>query len=281
MTRVERAGLTLIRTVLGARLAGRIAAGYRRGARRRAETIGYVWSTRGRASRRHLEALRGRYAGERCFIIGNGPSLALTDLAPLRDEFTFALNRGYLLYERLGRPSTFLVAVNRHVIDQFGKEIVTAAGDTFVSWHSRDLLERTADVTYIRSTEGPRFSSDVANDGVWEGATVTYVALQLAFHMGFRQVVLIGVDHAFATAGPPHTLIVSEGPDPNHFDSSYFGKGVRWQLPDLETSEIAYRLARDRFERDGRSIVDATIGGKLRIFERVDYSQVTGGARSS
>ncbi len=41
---------------------------------------------------------------------------------------------------------------------------------------------------------GPKFASD-ARGRLWEGATVTYVALQLAYHMGFEQVILIGVDH--------------------------------------------------------------------------------------
>jgi hypothetical protein len=116
----------------------------------------------------------------------------------------------------------------------------------------------------------PGFYTDVTN-GVWAGATVTYVAMQLAYHMGFETVVLIGVDHSFATKGRPHAVVVSEGDDPNHFDPKYFGKGFRWQLPDLETSEVAYRMAKAQFERDGRRIVDATIGGKLQVFPKVDY----------
>jgi hypothetical protein len=95
--------------------------------------------------------------------------------------------------------------------------------------------------------------------------------MQLAFHMGFEQVILVGVDHSFVTQGKPHTEVVSQGDDPNHFSPDYFGKGFRWQLPDLETSEIAYRLARKTFESSGREILDATIGGKLTIFPKVDY----------
>jgi len=38
-----------------------------------------------------------------------------------------------------------------------------------------------------------------------------FVALQLAFHMGFRQVVLIGVDHNYTTTGKPNTTVTSEG----------------------------------------------------------------------
>ena len=106
---------------------------------------------------------------------------------------------------------------------------------------------------------------------LWPGATVTYVAMQLAYHLGFRQVILVGVDHSFTTQGRPHEAVVSHGDDPNHFSPQYFGKGFRWQLPDLETSEIAYRLARRAFEADGREILDATVGGRLTVFPKVEY----------
>jgi len=84
----------------------------------------------------------------------------------------------------------------------------------------------------------------------------------------------VGVDHSFTTQGKPHAEIVSQGDDPNHFSPIYFGKGFKWHLPDLGTSEIAFRLARQAFEADGREIVDATIGGKLTIFPKVDYSSL-------
>jgi hypothetical protein len=79
------------------------------------------------------------------------------------------------------------------------------------------------------------------------------------------------VDHSFATKGKPNTTVVSQGDDPNHFHPGYFGKGFRWQLPDLDTSEVAYGMARQAYESAGRQVIDATVGGHLRIFPRVDY----------
>ncbi len=107
-------------------------------------------------------------------------------------------------------------------------------------------------------------------------ATVTNVALQLAYHMGVQQAILIGVDHNFVSKGPANATVVSEGDDPNHFSPAYFGKGFRWQPPDLETSEIGYRLARRAYEQAGRQVLDATIGGKLTIFEKVAYDLLFG-----
>ncbi len=117
------------------------------------------------------------------------------------------------------------------------------------------------------------FSGD-ATGRMFEGFTVTYVCLQLAYFMGFSEAILIGVDHNFVTKGPANTTVTSEGDDPNHFSGKYFGKGFRWQLPDLEGSERAYRMAKAAYEADGRQVLDATVGGKLTIFEKVEFESL-------
>ena len=135
-------------------------------------------------------------------------------------------------------------------------------------------LEGSEIPTFLYTTyESPGFARD-ARGRLWEGATVTYVALQLAFHMGFQQVFLVGVDHHFTTQGQANKTVVSEGDDPNHFSPAYFGRGFRWQLPDLETSEIAYIMARNAYHEAGREVIDATVGGYLHVFPKVDYASL-------
>jgi len=141
----------------------------------------------------------------------------------------------------------------------------------FVSWRARKWLTPDDHLNFLFTTyTGPTFQRNL-NARLWESATVTYVALQTAFYLGFETVILIGVDHSFVTQGKPNTTIVSEGDDPNHFAPGYFGKGFRWQLPDLDTSELGYHYARRAYEQAGRKVLDATVGGKLTVFEKVDY----------
>lgn len=242
-----------------------------------AATAGW-WDPRVWKSLARAERWRDAHAGERCFILGNGPSLADTDLSRLRGEFTFGLNRIYLMFGDLGFTTTFLVAINRLVVEQCGGEIGALPMPKFISWDCRNLLPFTRDTVFIRRRSGLGFSPDVAA-GYWEGSTVTYAALQIAFHMGFTDVVLVGVDHSFTTQGPAHEEVVSTGDDPNHFDPEYFGRGFRWQLPDLETSELAYRLADHHYRLAGRRIVDATVGGKLDVFPKVDFDRITTSSR--
>jgi hypothetical protein len=89
--------------------------------------------------------------------------------------------------------------------------------------------------------------------------------------MGFSEVILIGVDHSFDTKGKANLTVISDGDDPNHFSPVYFGKGFKWQLPDLETSETAFRLANENYTRADRMVLDATVGGMLNVFPKVDY----------
>jgi hypothetical protein len=225
-----------------------------------------------RESMARLAKLKNIHAGQRAFIIGNGPSLKQTDLGRLKGEITFGLNRIYLMFPQLGFSSTYFVSVNDLVIQQCVNDISTLPMPKFLSWRSHRFFPAgPLPAAFLYTTyDNPAFARDVGHR-VWESATVTYVALQLAFHMGFEQVILVGVDHNSNVPGKANTTIVSQGDDPNHFDPTYFGKGFRWQLPDFETSEIGYRLARQAYESVGRQVLDATIGGKLTIFPKVDY----------
>ena len=231
-----------------------------------------------RESMSRLGALRGSRKGQRAFIVGNGPSLRSMDLSLLRNDFTFGLNRIYLAFPSLGFETTCLVAVNDLVVEQCIREMQALAIPRFFSWRSRRFVpvgtHGSQLPTFLYTTyESPGFAMD-ARGRLWEGATVTYVALQLAFHMGFQQVILIGVDHHFTTQGTANMTIVSDGDDPNHFSPGYFGKGFRWQLPDLQTSEAAYTMARNAFVRSGREVLDATVGGRLTIFPKVDFGSL-------
>lgn len=228
----------------------------------------------GRRSAVYISQFKEKYVGERCVIIGNGPSLTEMDLSLVKDEYTFGLNRIYLMFDRLGFSTTFYVACNLLVLEQCAEEIQELKCPKFLSNRGRKFIDKESELSFFNIRRHPFFSKDIPDRGVWEGATVTYVALQLAFYMGFQEVILIGVDHHFESAGNPHSEVVSTGDDKDHFDPSYFGKGFRWQLPDLETSEIAYKIAKDAFETAGRRVLNATVGGKLDVFPRIDYHKL-------
>ena len=232
-------------------------------------------SRRRRKSVARIKLFQNKHQSERCFILGNGPSLKHTDLSRLKNEITFGMNRIYLLFPQIGFPTSYYLAINTLVIEQCANEIMALDMPRFVSWRGRKWLRPDPDVIYLDTdyTDPPTFSRDLSGR-VFEGSTVTYVAMQLAYHMGFEEVILVGVDHSFTTKGKPNVTVVSDGEDPNHFSTEYFGKGYRWQLPDLEASERAYLMAREAFETSNRRILDATIGGKLDIFPKIQLEDL-------
>ncbi len=227
-----------------------------------------------RTSIQRLTEFKDSHRGQRAFILGNGPSLANIDISKLKNEQTFGMNRVYLAFPQWGFQTSFFVCVNDLVIEQFARDIASLSMPKFLSWRSRRYIKPDRQTIFLNSTyERPIFASD-ARARLWEGATVTYVALQLAFHMGFETVILVGVDHTFASKGKPNTTVVSRGEDKSHFDPRYFWSGTRWQLPDLEMSERAYRMAWEVFESAGRQVLDATIDGQLTVFPKVEYNSL-------
>lgn len=226
-------------------------------------------------NKQRIETWRDRFKGQRCFVVGNGPSLRMTDLSKLDNEFTLGMNRIYLAFDEYDFHTSCLVSVNDLVLEQCHEDIQELAIPKFITWRERKYFKADQNTLFLDTdyTLPENFNGD-ATGRLFEGFTVTYVCLQLAYFMGFSEAILIGVDHNFVTKGPANAVVTSQGDDPNHFSANYFGKGFRWQLPDLEGSERAYRMAREAYQADGRRILDATVGGKLTVFPKVKYEHL-------
>lgn len=227
-------------------------------------------------NRERLERYRNIHRGERCVIIANGPSLADMDLSCLREVHTLSMNRAYLLYEQWGFTPGYYVCINELVIEQFAADIAKLPLPKFLNYNRRQLFPNAVnDESQMFLRLGlplnDSFSGEVTGT-ISSGGTVTFACLQLAYFMGFREVLLIGLDHNFVEKGVPNTTEVrATVRDESHCHPDYFPKGIKWQLPDLYRSELAYALARQAFEADGRRVLDASIGGKCEVFTKVNF----------
>lgn len=221
--------------------------------------------------------MKNMYRGQRAIIIGNGPSLRSMDLSVLEAELTFGLNRAYLMFDDIGFSTTFLLATEQNVIEQFGGDMAATNSEVMLSHRFAGSLGLPSTTLQFLSRAFPSFGYDPLFWGFHDGNTVTYTAMQLAFYLGFEQAILIGVDHSFTVpkeTHAQHAVVVAEDDDPNHFSPAYFGRGIKWMLPDLDGSEVSYRRARSAWESAGRSILDATVDGKLEVFPKVSWSDV-------
>jgi hypothetical protein len=222
-----------------------------------------------------LQSLRDRHRGQRCVLMANGPSLNRLDMGLLRGEVLIGLNKIFLGLQRFGIYPRYYVAINPKVLAQSADEIRRLNCVKFLGTHARAAGLTEDALTHLVDTDHPpgRFSTDLCQ-GMHEGWTVTHAALQVAYHLGFSEVVIVGLDHRYEFEGRPNEARVLQGADRNHFSEAYFGFGQAWDNPDLLRSEESYHAARQAFEADGRRIIDATPDGACPVFAKADLRQV-------
>ena len=68
----------------------------------------------------------------------------------------------------------------------------------FINWNNHEYFADDSNTIYFRDIYDKTVGfSKHPHFRIWEGGTVTYVAIQLARFMGFSKIILIGVDHNF------------------------------------------------------------------------------------
>ncbi len=224
------------------------------------------------------------HKGKRCVIIGNGPSLNKLDLTKLKNEITFGVNAIYTNMDNMGFLPTYYVVEDIFVAEDRKDEINVMRGpEKFFGNYLRYCFEEGNDVNWLNVRfryddykDFPNFSKNALRQ-VWTGGTVSYLSLQLAYYMGFKEVYMIGFDHEYKipeSVKIQGTEIMSLDDDVNHFNKDYFGKGKRWHDPMVERMELSYEKAKKMYEMDNRKIYNATAGGKLEVFDRIDYHAI-------
>lgn len=242
-----------------------------------------------------LATLYNAFKGKRCFIIGNGPSLNQHDLMLLKDEYTFGVNSFFYKTRETGFRPYFYVVEDSSVMKENIEEIRNFETPyKFFPTNYKSLHPKQPNTFFFRMNRGfyeksspnyvvPRFSTD-ASKVLYCGQSVTYINLQLAYFMGFTEVYLIGMDFSYvipASHKRTGDVLLSDSDDPNHFHKDYFGKGKTWKDPKLDRVALNYKQAKLVYEATGRKIYNATIGGALEIFERVDYKSLFGSTEAS
>jgi glycosyltransferase involved in cell wall biosynthesis len=214
-----------------------------------------------------------RRNSDTCIIVGNGPSLNKTDLSLLQGHDVIISNNAFLSAS-LRAAATYYTVVNFLVAEQSAPRINRLDGVAKVlPYWLAYTLNPGPDTYFVDAVGHAEFSTDMFKNMSWRH-TVTFFNLHLAYGLGFRNVVMVGFDHSYKQAAgiKEQEIILSQEDDENHFDPGYF-KGQKWQAADVDMMEAMYGLAKTAFEADGRRIVNATVGGKLELFERMPLEQ--------
>lgn len=216
----------------------------------------------------HIEQFKNKHRGRRGFIACNGPSLNDVDVSKLQGEIVLGLNRGYL---KEGLPITYLITIDALIEDQFREEFENfkCVAKFSHSLKNSFRLKWTADI--------PKFSPDISRP-IWQGHSVTNVALQVAYYMGFGTVYIIGMDHFidYKKTKKVDGKFVNETLDLNHFDPNYFVGDTQYHYQNLGRVELGYRLAREYYQSQNRKLLNASNKTRLNedIIPRIEFKNI-------
>lgn len=219
-----------------------------------------------------LTRYKDKHIGKRCFIVATGPSVKTQDLDKLYEhlEDCFSVNRIYLAFENTKWRPKYFVMMDDKMIKEFSEDVKQCEAEVkFVSDVVEDFWLNEKDANIVRLHDHvleyypylPKFSDNV-ECGVYSGRSVVYTCLQLACYMGYKEIYLLGTDHNY-TSNQKDTA--------NHFHKDYYKGNIRPDNYFKEKSELAFMAARKYAEENGIKIYNATRGGKLEVFERVDF----------
>lgn len=227
-------------------------------------------------NQRKLEALRDIHKGKRCFIVCNGPSLKTADLDKITQygEISFGSNKIVKIFPKTRwRPTYYTILDERYqysfdINQEMPSKIQFYRSDSYIHTHKVNhncvWFNGDGDRALL---DNPKFSEDAARV-VYSIATVTYAMLELAVYMGMRELYIIGCDHSYGLERTKEGKIVNTG-QKSYFEGSD-GKDQKLAGNSWE-QEIAFNYARKYADAHGIKIYNATRGGKLEAFERVDF----------
>lgn len=217
-----------------------------------------------------IKQLRNTYLGQRCFIIGSGPSLRDVDFSLLKGETLFGVNKSYKLYDMFGSKCKYVgVSDSRLFEEEDHRKLFDLSEDTtiFLSLSARKwYMERAPlfvsknEPILIKRSPKLEVITDLAKGGGLGYTVLLDIALPAIYYMGFRAVYLLGVDYRY------------DG-DAHYFD----GSCNRYPKDGRNNQKISSRgwsEIKKTFDNDGRTIINCTPNSSLTNFNFIPLDRV-------
>ena len=194
----------------------------------------------------------------------------MKDLEKLKaeNEISFAANGIYHIYDDTNwRPNYYVI------VDLFGYKVWMQDGmkgnlqnSFFADYYYTNIkkIEGANYFHYLSSVEETLGFSEDITKGLYSGRTVTYAMIQLACYMGIKEIYLLGVDW---TGG--------KGTGKPRYDFYNKTEILSAQPYDAFMDEKkAFITAKMYAENHGIKIFNATRGGELEVYDRVDFDML-------
>lgn len=236
-----------------------------------------------------IRNLKDIHKGERCFVIGNGPSLNPQDLNLIKGEYSFGTNLVWIIYDKTEwRPTYYLCqdwkclkTVRENANELPGTKLIGYAASRMQDISIPDAICYLQDKIPVLSRSNDMPMTYECDKCVVDGASVTISAIQFAVYMGFSEIYLLGCDNNYRyNLDKNKRLSVNEELKDSHFDERYekiankVNNGEITAMHDFEMTDIAFKALRKSADARGVKIINATRGGKLEVFERKSLEEV-------
>ena len=231
---------------------------------------------------RQLKRLQCIHKGRRCFIVGNGPSLAAEDLERIEqnEDISFGFNRIFHIFSKTTWRPTYYISQDEKMIKSSLDDVnsIPAKRKFYpieFKWYANI---HPSESTYFHLSNNmidsyPAFSNDISKCIV-NSNTVVYSAIQIAIYMGISEIYLIGVDHHFQVSMNSKGEIIVDPTAKDYFSEIYNIDREKLDIPEVDKSTLTFIAAREYADAHGIKIYNATRGGKLEVFPRVDFDKL-------
>lgn len=220
---------------------------------------------------KRLLDFKDRHNGERCFIIATGPSLTIEDIESLKGEKTISMNSICRLYDKTDWRPTYFAVQDNYVFKNIQstlrahKEVPVFISDNIWKRFKREKewVEFPTDTMYhaYDMKIGKYYAefSDDAYDIVYDGYSIAYSCIELAVYMGFKQIYLLGADCTYM------------GEKEHIVDCGVEDRSRIYATPKLIAG---YEKVKEYADSHGIKVYNATRGGVLEVFPRVELEDV-------
>lgn len=241
-------------------------------------------------NRTRLEALRDSHKGEKCFVIGNGPSLKAGDLDMLKKNniFCFASKGIFNIFDETEwRPDVWgvsdldYISIKKDDLNQLDGFIKLVCAQSVI--HYGIQIKDAIYYPFIQAERSPKFFNKDVTRGVHFYGTITGKLINFAVYMGFTEIYLLGCDNSVPLKKNDKGKLIVDTSKESHFSDKYYADNKERELAYKNIDDIQKLLqyVTDSF-KDIKyfcdlwniNIYNATRGGELEVFPRIDLEQV-------
>jgi len=237
---------------------------------------------------RHFKNL---HAGQRCFIVGNGPSTQYQNLSRLKDEITIAVNDFARNPEAASvqysywvlaapfyweRPQVHFLPVVQLAVDQAlsPQLFVPTTGFSYFNTVRPGPLINYNYFHYSQATIETEI--DFTQGIPAYGQNVILVAMMLAFHLGCNPIYLIGIDHDILKVTEEQYADYASAHSYKEADCQKVSDYMTWEQWQGAKARMLFQYGELKTYAAGRGIQvrDATCGGHLEVFPKDNYDSL-------